>query len=142
MSKLSRMAAIWTSPAAYWRGAGFLAAPSTRAAAPTITIAATSKLEVAGDAVVLFRAANGAYTTAKISGKISGAPSGSVVKLYAQPFPYRKSARSIASAPAGSRYSFTVKPAIATRYYAVPQYPARPSPPSGRPCTSPQPASG
>ncbi len=119
MSKLWRMAAIGIVAGSLLAAGGLPALASTRAAAVSITIAATSKLEVTGDAVVLFRAANSAYTTAKISGKISGAPSGSAVKLYAQPFPYRKPARSVASAPAGSQYSFTVKPAIATRYYAV-----------------------
>lgn len=47
---------------------GLPALASTRATTPSITIAATSKPEVTGDAVVLYRAANSAYTTAKISG--------------------------------------------------------------------------
>jgi hypothetical protein len=118
VSKLWRMAAVCTVAGSVLAAGGLPAFALTRAASPSITIAATSKLEVSGDVVVLFRAANRAYTTAKISGKISGAPSGSVVKLYAQPFPYKKPARSVASAPAGSQYSFTVKPAIATRYQA------------------------
>lgn len=119
MSKLWQMAAVCSVAGSLLAAGGLPALASTRATTPSITIAATSKLEVAGDVVVLYRAANGAYTTAKISGDISGAPSGSVVKLYARPFPYQKPARSVASAPAGSHYSFTVKPAIATRYYAV-----------------------
>ena len=97
---------------------GLPALASTRATAPSITLAATSKLEVAGDVVVLYLASKQAYTVARISGKVSGALSGSVVKLYAQPFPYQQPAKSVASATAGSQYSFTVKPAIATRYQA------------------------
>jgi hypothetical protein len=118
VSKLWRMAAVCTVAGSLLAAGGPPALASTRATTPSITIAATSKLEVAGDVVVLYRASKQAYTVARISGTVSGALSGSVVKLYAQPFPYKQPAKSVASATAGSQYFFTVKPAIATRYRA------------------------
>ena len=117
MSKRWRMVAVCTVAGSLLT-AGALPA---LAAAPTatITITAKSKLEVTGDALVIYRAANSTYAVAQISGDISGAVSGDVVKLYARPFPFKKNpARLIASANAGTRYSFTVKPTIATRYQA------------------------
>lgn len=116
MSKLWRMAAVCTV-AGSLLGAGVPAAvATTKATAPTITISAKSKLEVGGNAVVVYRAANAAYTVATISGAITGATTGNVVNLYAQPFPYKHPAKAVATAPAGTTYSFKVKPAIATRY--------------------------
>ena len=120
MSKLWRMAAVCTV-AGSLLGAGVPAAvATTKATAPTITISAKSKLEVGGNAVVVYRAANAAYTAATISGDTTGATTGTVVKLYARPFPYKHPAKSVASKTlSASSYSFSVKPTIATRYYAV-----------------------
>jgi hypothetical protein len=115
VSKLWRMAAVCTV-AGSLLGAGVPAAvaTTTKAATATITISAKSKLEVGGNAVVVYRAASAAYTVATISGDITGGTTGNVVKLYAQPF--HKPAKSVASAAAGTAYSFKVKPNIATKY--------------------------
>jgi hypothetical protein len=119
VSKLWRMAAVCTV-AGSLLGAGVPAAvATTKAAASTITISATSKLEVGGNPVVVYRAATAAYTVATISGDITGATTGNVVKLYARPFPYKHLAISVATGTFGATYSFKVKPTIATRYYAV-----------------------
>ena len=120
MSKLWRMAAV-CSVAGSLLGAGVPAAyATTTAATPTITIAASAKLEVGRDAVVVYHSANSSYTQAKISGDTTGAAAGTVVKLYAQPFPYKHPAKAVASKTLStSSYSFSVKPAIATRYYAA-----------------------
>ena len=89
-----------------------------QAAAPTITIAATSKLKVVtGDVFVVYQA--GAYGKASIHGTITGATAGEVAALYAQPFPYKKPAAPVSSITlkaAKTTYSFTVTPTLATRY--------------------------
>ena len=119
MSKLWRMAAVCTV-AGSLLGAGVPAAfATTKAATPTITIAARAKLQVGGDAVVVYRSANAQYTQATISGAITGATTGNVVKLYAQPFPYKHAAKAVATGTFAATYSFKVKPTIATRYYAA-----------------------
>jgi hypothetical protein len=94
------------------------ATPAATAAPATVTIAASSKPEVAGNALVVYRTKHRS-TAAKISGSISGATGSNLVKLYAQPFPYRHQATAIATAMETTSYSFTVKPAIATRYYVT-----------------------
>jgi hypothetical protein len=96
-----------------------LAATSpAQAAAPAVTIAATSKFPpVTHDVFVLYHA--GAYATAKIHGSISGATAGDVAALYAQQFPYKKPAvrlGSITLKAAAATYSFTVTPTLATKY--------------------------
>ncbi len=142
MSKLWRMAAVCTV-AGSLLGAGVPAAfATTKAAAPTITIAASAKLKVGGDAIVVYRSANSQYTQATISGATTGATTGNVVKLYAQPFPYKHPAKFVASTTAGTTYSFNVKPTIATRYYAAlvtskPDPTCLPVTRQPRPCTSP-----
>ena len=100
--------------------AGQLAAVMpAQAAAPTVTIAATSKIKpVTGDVYVVYL--GGSYGNATIHGTITGAAAGEVVTLYAQRFPYTKAAapvRSVTLSGAGTRtYSFTVTPTLATRY--------------------------
>ena len=100
--------------------AGQLAAViPAQAAAPTVTIAATSKIKpVTGDVYVVYL--GGSYGNATIHGTITGAAAGEVVTLYAQRFPYTKAAapvRSVTLSGAGTRtYSFTVTPTLATRY--------------------------
>ena len=88
------------------------------AAVPMITIAATTKLPpVTGDVMVVYH--DGAYSTAKIHGTITGAAAGDVATLYAKQFPYNKPgvpAGSITLKSAKATYSFTVTPALATRY--------------------------
>jgi len=94
-------------------------ATGASAAAPTITINATSKLGViTNDVAVVYHAAGG-YGGATIHGKITGAAAGDVATLYYQRFPYKKPAAPLASKTltAGTQtYSFKVTPPLATRY--------------------------
>jgi hypothetical protein len=95
------------------------AVAAAQAAAPTITIAATSKIKpVTGDVFVVYL--GGSYGNATIHGTITGAAAGEVATLYAQRFPYTKApapVRSVTFSGAGTRtYAFTVTPALATRY--------------------------
>jgi hypothetical protein len=90
-----------------------------QAAGPVISIAATSKIKpVTGYVLVEYR--GGPYASARIHGTITGAAAGEIVILYAQRFPYTKAAapvRSVTLSAAGpAAYSFTVTPALATRY--------------------------
>jgi len=90
-----------------------------QAAAPTITINATSKFPVVtNDVFVFYHASNGAGT-ATIHGKITGATAGDVATLYAQRFPYTKPAAPLASktlTASTQTYSFKVTPPLATHY--------------------------
>jgi hypothetical protein len=93
--------------------------PSQAAVPPVITIAATSKIKpVTGDVYVVFR--GGTFSTARIHGTIGVTAAGQVATLYAQRFPYTQPATPVRShtLPAGTAtpYSFTVTPALATRY--------------------------
>jgi hypothetical protein len=96
-----------------------LPAMAAPAAPPTVTIAARSFFPpVTGDVFVLFRAP-ARFSTAQIHGKISGARSGEVARLFAQTFPFRHAPSRIAAVTltgATATYSFTVAPALATRY--------------------------
>ena len=90
-----------------------------QAAAPTITIAAASKIKpVTGDVYVVYL--GGSYNNATIHGTITAAAAGEVATLYAQRFPYTKAPaplRSVTLSGSGTRtYSFTVTPTLATRY--------------------------
>lgn len=92
-----------------------MAAPAT---SPTVTVAATSQFRpVTGDVFVLFN--YGKLAKAQIHGNISGAASGNVATLFAQPFPFSKAPKPVGSVtltgPA-KPYSFTVTPTLATRY--------------------------
>jgi hypothetical protein len=90
-----------------------------QAAAPTVTIAAGSKIKpVTGDVYAVYL--GGSYGNATIHGTITGAAAGEVATLYAQRFPFTKAAAPVSSVTlsgAGTRtYSFTVTPTLATRY--------------------------
>ena len=90
-----------------------------QAAAPTISIAAASKIKpVTGDVYVVYL--GGSYNNATIHGTITGAAAGEIATLYAQRFPYTKApaaVRSVTLSGGGTRtYSFTVTPTLATRY--------------------------
>jgi hypothetical protein len=90
-----------------------------QAATPKITVAAASNNSpVTGDVWVIFQ--DGKYGIARIHGAITDAAAGEVATLYAQRFPYTTAAepvRSITlSATGTATYSFTVTPALATRY--------------------------
>lgn len=115
VSKLWRTAVVCTIAGSLITAGGLPALAAPAAATPTITIAARTRIEVTGDALVLYRG-NPKDLFAKITGNISGAVPGNVVRLYAQPFSHP--ARLIGSASAAAHYSFTVKPAIATHYRA------------------------
>ncbi len=111
--------AAWTAAAgALALGAPLAVAEQAQAAAPTISVAASTKLPlVTHDALVLYK--EGAYASAKIHGTISGAAAGEVARLYAQPFPYKKAAAAVATVTLNAgkaSYSFTVSPSLATRY--------------------------
>ena len=105
-----------------WRGAAVVAlvggaaiatslaavAPA-QAAAPTISIAAASKIKpVTGDVYVVYL--GGSYNNATIHGTITGAAAGEIATLYAQRFPYTKAPaplHSVTLSGAGTRtYSF------------------------------------
>jgi hypothetical protein len=100
-------------------GASLAVSGQAQAAAPTISVGASTKLPViTHDDLVLYQF--GAYANANIHGTISGAAAGEVARLYAQPFPYNKAARAIATttlAASKASYSFTVSPSLATRYW-------------------------
>jgi hypothetical protein len=100
-------------------GVSLAVAGQAQAAAPAISVAASTKLPlVTHDAFVLYQ--EGAYASAKIHGTISGAGVGEVARLYAQPFPYKKAAASVATVTlkaSKASYSFTVSPSLATRYW-------------------------
>ena len=99
-------------------GASLAAAGQAQAAAPAISVAASTKLPlVTHDALVVYQ--EGAYASAKIHGAISGAGTGEVARLYAQPFPYKKAATAVAGVTlkaSKASYSFTVSPSLATHY--------------------------
>jgi hypothetical protein len=94
------------------------AMPAFSATTPTITIAARSEFKaVTGDVFVVFH--DGGASTGEISGKVTGAASGNVLRLLAQPFPFKKAAVRVQEQTVGagtSKYAFLVKPQIATRY--------------------------
>ncbi len=91
-----------------------------QAAAPAITVTATSKFSpVTGYVLVEYR--GGPYGSAGIHGTITGATAGEVATLYAQRFPYTKAATAVSSITLSATgpttaYSFTVTPTLATRY--------------------------
>ena len=65
-------------------------------AGPAITLAAKSSFApLTGDVYVVFDTAT--YDKATISGNITGAASGDVAKLFAQPFPYNRAAAAVGS---------------------------------------------
>jgi hypothetical protein len=113
-----RRAALMALVGAAAVAAQLAATSPAQAAAPAITIAATSKFpQVTHDVFVVYRA--GAGATAKIHGTITGATAGEVAALYAQQFPYKRPAvrlSSITLKTATMTYSFTVTPTLATRY--------------------------
>jgi hypothetical protein len=92
--------------------------PAHASAAPTITIAATTKFKpVTGDSFVIYHIKT--YNSATLHGTVANATTGEVAALYAQSFPYSKPAARIASITlkaAKTAYSFTVTPSVATHY--------------------------
>jgi hypothetical protein len=101
-------------------GVGAASSPVSASTGPTVSISARSLLpRVTGDVLVFYK--TGKYGNATISGDVTNAVAGDVVKLLAQPFPFRKPAaptgKPLTLSTAGTvPYSFTVTPLIATRY--------------------------
>jgi len=116
VSKLWRIAAVVTA-AGSLLAAGGLPALATNRITRSVTIKATSRMKITGYTLVLYR--GGRDSVADITGNVSGASKGDVLKLYAQRFPYSKPHRVIWIAGAGTRYSFKVRPFIATQYQVM-----------------------
>jgi len=107
---------------------GIIAGPQAPAigaqakAAPTITAVASSKLPPIGGAVwVHFLDPKKKFSTARISGAVTGAATGNVLKLFGQQFGQshaKQVGATIALKPTGAPapYSFTAAPALATSY--------------------------
>lgn len=88
-------------------------------AAPSVSINVTSLIpKVTHDLYVVFE--NGKYSAATISGSVSGATSGEVAVLYAQPFKSKSApvpgATVTLTGSASQTYSFSEKPSVATKY--------------------------
>jgi hypothetical protein len=118
MARPWRRAAVAALAGAAAIAAQFTTIAPAQAAAPTITIFATAKLPpVTHEVIVFFK--DGAFATAKIHGKITGAKAGEVAVLYGQEFPYKHPAVRVGAVTLKSTapvYSFTVIPVLATRY--------------------------
>jgi hypothetical protein len=94
-----------------------LGAPTTT---PTISIFAKStQKQVTGNVFVFFR--SGTASSAMIKGSVSGTTDGQVLQLFAQQFPFKKAPVALGSpitvAGTGMPYTFSVTPALATRYH-------------------------
>ena len=119
MSRLWRTALISAGACAVV-AAGVGPAVAQTAVGPTVTITVTSLVPKAyGYTFVPFNA--GKYSSVTVSGVVSGATSGTVAQLYAQPFPYKKAAAPVGqpvdlTGASSQSYSFTATPGIATRY--------------------------
>jgi hypothetical protein len=111
-------AAAFAAAAAIAAQFSVVPAAQAAAAAPAITINATAKLApVTHDVVVFYK--DGAFSTARIHGKITGAAPGEIAALYAWQWPYTKPAARLGAVTLKSSapvYSFTVTPVLATRY--------------------------
>jgi serine/threonine protein kinase len=92
-----------------------------RPASLSVGIAASSALPPAAGDDVYVRYRDGTQASARISGQVSGAKTGEIARLYAQPFPYHNAPVPAGSLPlhpdgATASYTFTVTPTLATRY--------------------------
>lgn len=110
------IAALVTGAAIVAQLAGVV--PAQASAAPTISIAATTKFKpVTGDSFVVYHITG--YNSAQLHGTVANGTSGEVAALYAQQFPFTKPAvrvTSITIKAATTAYSFTVTPSLATHY--------------------------
>ena len=126
MSRIRRLAAP-VAVAAGLIAAGVAPAAQASPAAYGVTISATSPHypgashgKVLGYALVIYKATKGSLNTAVISGNVTGAISGDIATLFAEPF----GAKSFTSAGTtvtlngapSQAYSFNVKPSLATNY--------------------------
>jgi serine/threonine-protein kinase len=86
----------------------------------TIPVTATSgQPSVTGDTFVVY---DGNDASAGLSGRITGAASGDIVRLYAQPFPFTSApvaagSSTLTPADGTATYRFRVTPTVATRYH-------------------------
>lgn len=124
-----RMNAVRTWAAVLAAGGAIVAtqAPALATSAPvqpTLTISAKSHLpKVTGDTWVFYAA--GKASVAQISGTITNASAGQVVRLFARQFPYTKKpvqvgpTRTLSPTGSTAHYSFKVTPTLATKYKAV-----------------------
>jgi hypothetical protein len=96
-------------------------ASATAAGQVTVTISVRSHAFVYGHTIVAY--ADHGYTTAVISGEVTGGATGEQAMLLAQPFPFVSPFAPVGSpvAISGSqqRYSFSVRPLIASRYQVL-----------------------
>lgn len=122
MSKLWRIAAIAFAACglAVTTAAPAMAQPTARASVG-VTIGAHSRLPVVThDVFVTFQ--NKSFSAATISGAVTGATAGEVAALYARPFPYTAKPAPVSghtvtlTGAASQKYSFKVRPSVATRY--------------------------
>ncbi|MGH9304833.1 MAG: hypothetical protein ACRDZ5_10535 [Acidimicrobiales bacterium] len=96
-------------------------APATSRTPPSVTIHSSSKNKaVSGDVYVTFH--GGRYASATLSGVASGVHSRSKATLLSQAFPFKLPpvalrSEALSSSTAGARYSFSVSPAVGTRYF-------------------------
>jgi hypothetical protein len=116
-----RMATLASVVAVATAGLGFAGATAA-AGSPTsvvsVSIAAKTRNPiVTGDIWTAYGVPT--YDSAVVSGKVSGAPAQADVQLMARVFPYKAAGKVAGSAVLGSsaRYSFTVMPHVATRYW-------------------------
>jgi hypothetical protein len=124
VSKLWRTLAISAAACAVV-ATGAVPALAQTAQSPTVTISVKSLIpKTYGYTWVGFKDTyeGGKYSRVMVSGTVSSATGGTVVQLFAQPFPYKKAPAPVAGqqlALTGSSpqaYSFTATPGIATRY--------------------------
>jgi hypothetical protein len=123
VSKLCRGVAV-AATACGLAAAGLGSAIAQAATGPTVTISAKSHFPVITHDVLVAYGSPGKFAQVAISGKISGATTGEVAALYAQPFPFKKAPARVAgqtksltvTSSSPISYSFSAKPSIATRY--------------------------
>ncbi len=125
------MSRIWRLAAPVAVAGGLIAAgvaPAAQASPATygVTISATSPHypgashgKVLGFALVIYKATKGSANTAVISGTVTGALSGDVATLYAEPFgahSFASTGMTVTLTGPSQAYSFPVKPSLATKY--------------------------
>jgi hypothetical protein len=120
MPKPWRIAAIAATVCGLTAATAATAGPALATqAAPSVSINVTGAGTITHDVIVAFQ--DGKFSTATISGSVSGATSGEVAALYTQAFPFKSkpapSGKTVAlTGTASQSYRFTEKPTVATRY--------------------------
>jgi hypothetical protein len=120
MPKPWRIAAIAATVCGLTAATAATAGPALATqAAPSVSINVSGAATITHDVFVAFQ--DGKFSTATISGSVSGATSGEVAELYTQAFPFKSkpaaSGKTLAlNGSASQTYTFTDKPTVATRY--------------------------